>query len=103
MTLQDTSNEGGGTIATIGHNSNLRTGGVAVERLRSIVERIERLSEERKELSGDIKDIYTEAKSAGFDVGVLRRLISLRAKEQAKVEEQEALLDVYRRALGGNT
>jgi uncharacterized protein (UPF0335 family) len=75
-------------------------GGIAADRLRSIVERIERLEEERKALAGDIKDIYAEAKSAGFDVKVLRQIISLRRKEPAEVEEQETLLDLYRRALG---
>lgn len=77
-----------------------RVGGVAADRLRSIVERIERLSEERKALGTDIKDIYAEAKSAGFDVTVLRQLIRARQKDAAEVEEQESLLDVYRRALG---
>ena len=76
------------------------TGGIAADRLRSLVERIERLEEERRALSGDIKDIYTEAKSAGFDVKVLRQLITIRRKQAAEVEEQETLLDVYRRALG---
>lgn len=75
-------------------------GGVAADRLRSIVERIERLEEERKALAGDIKDIYTEAKSAGFDVKVLRQLIRIRRQEPADVQEQETLLDVYRHALG---
>jgi uncharacterized protein (UPF0335 family) len=77
-----------------------KTGGIAADRLRSIVDRIERLEEERKALSGDIRDIYAEAKSAGFDVKVLRQLIRLRRQEPADVEEQETLLDVYRRALG---
>jgi uncharacterized protein (UPF0335 family) len=77
-----------------------KTGGIAAERLRSIVERIERLEEERKALSSDIKDIYAEAKSAGFDVKVLRQIIRIRKQEPAEVEEQETLLDVYRRALG---
>jgi uncharacterized protein (UPF0335 family) len=76
------------------------TGGIAADRLRRIIERIERLEEERKALGSDIKDIYAEAKSAGFDVKVLRQLISIRKKEPAEVEEQESLLDVYRRALG---
>ncbi len=76
------------------------TGGVAADRLRSIIERIERLEEERKALASDIKDVYSEAKSAGFDVKVIRQLISIRRKEPAEVEEQESLLDVYRRALG---
>ncbi len=75
-------------------------GGIAADRLRSIVERIERLEEERKALASDIKDIYAEAKSAGFDVKVLRQLIRIRKQEAAEVEEQETLLDVYRRALG---
>jgi uncharacterized protein (UPF0335 family) len=76
------------------------TSNLAAERLRSLVERIERLEEERKALASDIKDIYAEAKSAGFDVKVLRQIIVLRKKEPAEVEEQETLLDLYRRALG---
>ena len=75
-------------------------GGIAADRLRSLVDRIERLEEERKALGSDIKDIYAEAKSAGFDVKVLRQLITIRKQEAAEVEEQETLLDVYRRALG---
>ena len=73
---------------------------VATDRLRSVIERIERLEEERKALGNDIKDIFSEAKSAGFDVKVLRQLIRLRKQEPAEIEEQETLLDVYRRALG---
>ena len=75
-------------------------GNVSAERLRSLIERIERLEEERKALSSDIKDIYAESKSAGFDVKVMRQLIRLRKQEPAEVEEQETLLDVYRRELG---
>jgi uncharacterized protein (UPF0335 family) len=78
-----------------------KIGGIASDRLRSIVDRIERLSEERKNLSDDIKDIYAEAKSAGFAVKVLRRLIQTRKQDAAEVEEEETLLDVYRRALEG--
>ena len=89
----------------IGHNSGhkettVSTGGIAAERLRSIIERVERLAEERTALSADIKDIFAEAKSAGFDVKVVRKLIALRKQEPADVEEQEVLLDTYRRALG---
>jgi uncharacterized protein (UPF0335 family) len=76
-------------------------GGIAAERLRSIVDRIERLEEEKKALSSDIKDIFSEAKSAGFDTKVLRAVIRLRQQEPAEVEELETLLDLYRRALGG--
>lgn len=75
-------------------------GGIAAERLRSLIERIERLEEERKALGSDIKDIFAEAKSAGFDVKVMRQLLRIRKQEPAEVEEQESLLDVYRRALG---
>jgi uncharacterized protein (UPF0335 family) len=75
-------------------------GGIAADRLRSIIERIERLEEERKGLADNIKDIFAEAKSAGFDVKVVRQIISIRKKEPAEVEEQETLLDLYRRALG---
>lgn len=75
-------------------------GGIAADRLRSIIERVERLEEERKALSGDIKDIFTEAKSAGFDVKIIRQIIRIRKQEPADVEEQETLLDIYRRALG---
>ncbi len=75
-------------------------GGIAADRLRSIIERIERLEEERKALANDVKDIFLEAKSAGFDVNVVRQVIALRKKEPAEVEEQQTLLDLYCRALG---
>jgi uncharacterized protein (UPF0335 family) len=88
----------------IGHNSGADPDReaqiLAVDRLRSLVDRIERLNEERKSLGGDIKDIFAEAKSAGFDVKVLRQLIALRTRDPAVVEEQETMLDVYRRAMG---
>jgi uncharacterized protein (UPF0335 family) len=77
-----------------------QAGGVAGDRLRSIVERIERLNEEKKALGGDIKDIFQEARSAGFDTKVLRAVISLRAQDQAKRIEQEELRDIYKHALG---
>ena len=78
----------------------IKSGGVAVDRLRGLVERIERLEEERKALSSDIKDIYSEAKSAGFDPKVLKQLVRIRKQEAAEVEEAETMLDIYRRALG---
>jgi uncharacterized protein (UPF0335 family) len=73
---------------------------VAADRLRSLIERIERLEEERVALGSDIKDLYIEAKSAGFDPKVIRTVVKLRKQDSADVEEHEALLDVYRRALG---
>ena len=89
-------------MSDIGHNSGYAdpVPNVAADRLRSIVERIERLDEERKALGSDIKDIYSESKSAGFDPKVIRKLIAIRKQEPADVAEQEALLDTYRLALG---
>jgi len=75
-------------------------GNISADRLRSLVERIERLEEERKTLGSDIKDIFQEAKSAGFDVKALRQIIKMRTWEPAHLEEHEALIDTYRRALG---
>jgi len=74
---------------------------INADRLRSVVERIERLEEDRKAVVSDIKDIYMEAKSAGFEVRVLRQLIKLRAMNEDDVVAQETMLDIYRRALGG--
>ena len=79
-----------------GHNS----GEIAADRLRSIVERWERLDEEVRALRSDQKDIMQEAASAGFDKKVLRRLIAIRRQEPADVEEQDALLDTYKHAIG---
>ena len=73
---------------------------IADMNVRSIIERVERLEEERKALASDIKDIFTEAKSAGFDVRTIKQIIRLRKQEPAEIEEQETLLDIYRRALG---
>ena len=67
-----------------GGNDDARVGGIAADRLRSLIERIERLEEERKALGSDIKDIYAEAKSAGFDVKVLRQIIRIRKQEPAR-------------------
>ncbi|MCI5544034.1 MAG: DUF2312 domain-containing protein [Rhodospirillales bacterium] len=74
-------------------------GGIATDRLRSLIERIERLEEEKKALGGDIRDIYAEAKSAGFDVKIMRTIIKLRKMNASDREEQEYLLDTYRKAL----
>ena len=75
------------------------TGGIAADRLRSLIERIERLEEEKKALSSDIRDIFAEAKSAGFDVKIMRAVIKLRQMHAADRDEQEFLLDTYKKAL----
>ena len=74
-------------------------GGIAVERLRSLIERIERLEAEKKELSNDIRDIFAEAKSAGFDVKIMREILKLRKKDAADRDEQDYLIETYRKAL----
>jgi uncharacterized protein (UPF0335 family) len=75
-------------------------GGIAGERLRSFIERIERLEEEKRTLSADIKEVYSEAKGNGFDAKIMRQLIRLRRMDKDDLDEQEILLDVYKRALG---
>lgn len=75
-------------------------GGVSGERLKSFVERIERLEEEKSALAGDIREVYSEAKGTGYDVKVLRQVIRLRKLDKSDRQEQEALLDTYMRALG---
>lgn len=75
-------------------------GGVAGERLKSFIERIERLEEEKRALAADIKEVYSEAKGAGFDVKTMRELIKIRRLDEDDLDEREALLDTYKRALG---
>jgi uncharacterized protein (UPF0335 family) len=76
-------------------------GGVAGERLRSLIERIERLEEEKLVLAADIREVYSEAKGSGFDVRVMRQLIRLRKMDNDDRSEMEAVLQVYERALEG--
>jgi uncharacterized protein (UPF0335 family) len=75
-------------------------GGIAGERLRSFIERIERLEEEKKALAEDIKEVYAEAKGTGFDTKIMRQIVRIRKMDQDDLDEQETLLDVYKRALG---
>lgn len=73
---------------------------VAVDQLRSFIERIERLEEEKKGIAEDIRQVFSEAKGTGFDVKTMRQVIRLRGMDQAKRQEAEALLDTYKAALG---
>ncbi len=79
----------------------VQAGGVAGEQLRSFIERIERLEEEKKGIAEDIKEVYAGAKAVGFDTKVMRKVISIRKMDQADRQEQEALLDVYLHAIEG--
>jgi uncharacterized protein (UPF0335 family) len=87
------------------HNQSLGAGMTTLQastqkQLRQIVESIERLEEEKKALSGDIRDKYLEAKGLGFDVKILRQVVRLRKKSQAERQEEESVLEVYLHALG---
>lgn len=73
---------------------------VAAGQLRAFIERIERLEEEKKTISDDIKEVFAEAKGTGFDTKAMRTIIRLRKKDQAEREEEEAMLDLYMAALG---
>ena len=75
-------------------------GAVAAERLRSFIERIERLEEEKAALTADVREVYSEAKGVGFDTKVMRQIIRLRKMDSQDRQEQEAILDLYKNALG---
>ena len=73
---------------------------VAAERLRSFIERVENLEEEKANVAGDIKEVYAEAKGEGYEPKILRQIIRLRKMDSAERQEQEALLELYLSALG---
>jgi len=75
-------------------------GGVAAGQLRALIERIERLEEEKQTIAADIREVYGEAKATGFDTKVMRQVVRLRKQEVAERQEQEAILDLYMHALG---
>jgi uncharacterized protein (UPF0335 family) len=75
-------------------------GGIAGDRLKSFIERIERLEEERRALGQDIKEVFSEAKGTGFDPKIMRQVIRLRRMDKDDLDEQESLIDIYKRALG---
>ena len=75
-------------------------GGLSAEHLRQFIERVERLEEEKKNLTEDIAEVFAEAKGSGFDVKIMKQIIKLRKKEANELEEEEYLLDIYKRALG---
>ncbi|MBF0356535.1 MAG: DUF2312 domain-containing protein [Alphaproteobacteria bacterium] len=75
-------------------------GGITGERLKSFIERVERLEEEKTALAADIKDVYSEAKSAGFDTKIIRQLIRIRKADPQDRKEQEELLELYMQAIG---
>ena len=93
-------------MAGVGHNSGDThpmgdaANAVARDQLRSVVERVERLEEEKKAITDDIKDVYAEAKANGFDVKVLRKVVAMRKRNDDERAEEEMVLDTYLHALG---
>ncbi len=81
-------------------NETVSTTTVAAGQLKSIIERVERLEEEKKEVADQIKEIYAEAKANGFDAKTIRKVVNLRKKPTEERQEEEALLDLYLSALG---
>jgi uncharacterized protein (UPF0335 family) len=75
-------------------------GGIAADRLRSFLERVERLEDEKAALSADVREVYAEAKSAGFDTKIMRQVLKLRKMDLADRQEQAHLLELYKRAVG---
>ena len=78
----------------------VQTDSVSADQLKAFIERIERLEEEKAGIAGDIREIFSEAKGNGFDTKVMRRVISLRKKDRAERQEEEAILELYMQALG---
>lgn len=76
------------------------TNSVAAGELKAFIDRIERLEEEKKALAGDLRDVYTEAKSQGFDTKVMRKIVALRRRDHAERKEEEAIMELYLEALG---
>lgn len=80
--------------------NTVNIGGISGQHLRSYIERIERLEEDKKVIAEDIKEVFAEAKGNGFDTKIIRKIISIRKIEPTELEEQETLLDLYKAALG---
>ena len=78
----------------------VEVGGIAAERLRQLIERIERLEDEKAALAADVREIYAEAKAVGFDAKIMRQIIRLRKMDTADQQEMEALIDTYKHELG---
>lgn len=74
-------------------------GGIAADRLRSFIERVERLEEEKAALTADIREVYAEAKGVGYDPKIMRQIVRLRKMDSQDRQEQEAILELYRQAL----
>ncbi len=88
------------TQTTADRNEGMGGGRVAADELRLLIERAERLEEEKKGISDDIKDVMAEAKGRGYDAKAIRKILSIRKKKREEYQEEEAILEVYLQALG---
>jgi uncharacterized protein (UPF0335 family) len=89
-------------MSDIGHNSGQRPveiGGIAAQKLRAFVDKIERLEGEKADLATDIREVYAEAKGNGFDTKIMRKIVALKKLEEPDRKEQDELRDLYRQAL----
>ncbi|MEY3597223.1 MAG: hypothetical protein RL543_1176 [Pseudomonadota bacterium] len=73
---------------------------VAADQLKAFIERIERLEEEKAALAGDLREVYSEAKGNGYDTKVMRKIVSMRRKDHAERQEEQAIMELYLQALG---
>ncbi len=80
--------------------TTIQVGNIAVDQLRSIVQRVEKLEEDKTAIAADIKEVFAEAKGNGFDTKAIKEVLKLRRLDEAERDEQELVLDTYRRALG---
>ena len=88
-------------MTEVGHNSKrARAGGVAVDQLKSIIARVEKLTEEKEGIAADIRDVFAEAKGNGFSTTAIRTILKMRKKDASEREEEELVLDTYLHALG---
>lgn len=87
---------GDGTVVS----RKAKAGPISADRLKSFIERIEKLAEEKDAIAGDIRDVFSEAKCVGYDVKAMREVLKMRKKDAAERDEQEQILDVYKHALG---
>jgi uncharacterized protein (UPF0335 family) len=75
-------------------------GGIGGEQLKSLIERIERLEEEKRALAEDIKEVYAEARGNGFEPKIMRQIVRMRRRDQDDIDEEESLIELYKRAIG---
>ena len=89
-----------GAVETVERKSSASPAAFAADQLRSFIERVERLEEEKAALTEDLREVYSEAKGSGFDTKIMRQVVRLRKLDRADFQEQEAVLDLYMSALG---